>query len=301
LVTISTIAVLVIGAGLIIAAYTGWDVGTGDHDKCVTVTLAVTIAAAVLGAVAAVLALVAFLAASGTPELRIKIRFTFCEPNEAVFKVGPPRRQSGWIPIIEPMKQGLAQVELYNESAYSAHNPGVRIQLMGISVADRYRPPVKGTLEKAVRNVDPNRKADHVISGWAALKSVNMIGPTVYQWDGGADQIIHGNWSRSLPPFDLCGAHIIAGASAVMLRVSVVADGVSPIHQEIKIKTLNAAQWNEWVVDRSMPVETGAIVLRELATPLPEPARDSDDQAGDTNAQPTAEQVGSAEGDGAGD
>jgi hypothetical protein len=36
-VTISTVAVLVIGAGLIIAAYAGWDVGTGDHDKGVTV------------------------------------------------------------------------------------------------------------------------------------------------------------------------------------------------------------------------------------------------------------------------
>jgi hypothetical protein len=214
-----------------------------------------------------VLALVAYVAASGKPDLWVKIRFTFCEPNEAVFKVGPPRPGDGWIPLIEPMKQGLAQVELYNRATYSAHNPGVRIQLVGISVADRYIPDGKRPMLSEARLA--KLKADQAIEGWTALKAINMIGPTVYQWDGGADQIIHAKWSRTLPSFDMRGAHIISGASVVMLSVTIVADDVSPIHQDIAVKTLNAQQWNEWVVDRSMPVETGAVVLRELATSEP--------------------------------
>jgi hypothetical protein len=162
------------------------------------------------------------------------------------------------------MKQGLAQVELYNRATYSARNPGVRIQLMGISVADRYEPGIPRPKTKAERL--SKLKADPVIEGWSALKAVNMIGPTVYQWDGGADQIIHGKWSRTLPSFDLRGAHVIAGASVVMLRVTIVADGLSPIHQDIAVKTLDKKQWDEWVVNRSISVESGAIVLRELAT-----------------------------------
>lgn len=270
-VSIGTVAVLLVGIGLIVAAYSGWDVGTGDHDKGITVTVAVTIAAAVLGAVAAVLALAAYLSASGTPDLWVKITFSFCEPNEAVFQVGPPRQQDGWIPLIEPMKQGLAQVELYNRSIYSAHNPGIRIQLIGISVANRYKP-------NGAKGMKPWE--DIAIKGWSAFKPINMIGPTIYQWDGGADQIIHSKWSRSLPPFDLRGAHIISGASVVMLRVTIVADGVSPIHQEIAVKPLDANQWSEWVSHRSISAESGAIVLCKPA-------------AGDTKTrQPAPESLG---------
>jgi hypothetical protein len=121
---------------------------------------------------------------------------------------------------------------------------------------------------------------DPVIEGWTALKPMNMIGPTVYQWDGGADQMVHSKWSRSLPAFDLQGAHIMAGASVVMLRVTAVADGIKPVHQNIAVKALNAAQWNEWVADRSMPVESGAIVLRELATPVTRAAQQESSSAG---------------------
>jgi hypothetical protein len=204
-VAIGTVTVLIVGGGLIVAAYDGWDVGTGDHDKGVTVTVAVTIAAAVLGAVAAVLALAAYWSASGTADLDVEIRFNFSHVNEPYFKVSEPQGPDGWVPIV-PFKQNRATVTLRNDSKYSARNPWVRIRLYGIS------------LPKAPE-------------GWKPTRTANMFGVTELMWEG---EIIHGDMPLPLPDLVLEDS-LLAPKIRHRIEATLVADGLARKEIEVPV------------------------------------------------------------------
>jgi hypothetical protein len=238
-VVIGTVVVLAIGTALITAAYQGWGVGTGDHDKGVTVTVAATIAAGVLGAVALVLALFAYLSASGTPDLSIEIQFSFSEVNEPVFKVGAPREQDRCRPI-EHFKQNRATVMLQNTSRYAARNPWVWIKLNRISLSA-------------------------VPDGWKNTRPASMDGVTEFVWEG---DIVHGEMPLLLPGIVLADSYIIPGRLP-SIDVTVVADGIRPRTETLRVKVLNAEEYEGYIADRRAAYEFMRDRDRLLRGPFP--------------------------------
>jgi hypothetical protein len=214
---VGTAVVLLAGLVVLILAYGGWTFGLGTHDKATTVTVALTVGAFLFGAVAILLAFFAYWSASGTPDLSVEIRFDFSEPNKPLFKVDPPD-ENGWVPI-PAFKQVQGHVTVRNASVYAARNPGVRIRLHGLSR----------------RNEDP---------GWTSTMFVNMLGAIEAQWDGGADEIIHGKWERVLPIFKLQGSHVLPGQTP-SLEITVVADGVEPRTMMVPVQTATEEEWDE--------------------------------------------------------
>jgi hypothetical protein len=73
-------------------------------------------------------------------------------------------------------------------------------------------------------------------TGWTALKYdyYDWERPEVksVQWEGGADNQVHGGWTRELPPIDLTGVVVDPGA-APEIRLQVVAEGF--LGDEIRI------------------------------------------------------------------
>ena len=71
-------------------------------------------------------------------------------------------------------------------------------------------------------------------AGWQVTERVTTVGVTEIQWDGGADHMIHGEWSRTLPAITLRGARLV-GESGSKLIVTLVADGISPCSTDVPI------------------------------------------------------------------
>lgn len=227
---IGTAVVIVVSLGLVVAAYAGWTVGLGTHDRAVTVVAALTAGALFAGLIAAILALAAYWSASGTPDLSVEITFPFSKPNAPVFRADPPRADDGLIPI-PAFKQVYGRVVVRNASDYAARNPGVRIRLHGL----------------VHRHADP---------GWTTVLLVNGGGVIESQWDGGADEIIHGGWERVLPPYVMSGSFFIPGQEASM-EVTVVADGVAPRTTFIPVRMANDDEARE--IDARRAKEDGPV------------------------------------------
>lgn len=87
-VVVGTVAVTVASGALVVAAYAGWTVGLGTHDRAATVTVALTAGALFAGLVAAILALAAYWSASGVPKLEIEIGFPFLGEERPGLKMG---------------------------------------------------------------------------------------------------------------------------------------------------------------------------------------------------------------------
>ncbi len=183
------------------------------------VVLVTTVAAFALVALTLVVALLAYLSATGRPDLDVDVSFHFSFPNEPVFScertsvMGSDRLQ------VTPYKQTLGQVTLSNRSRYAAKNPGVRLRLTGLFV-DGF--------------------ARDWADGWAPAPSVNQVGVYEVQWDGGADQIVHGRWSRRLPGLDVTGLTSVGGDQPTVLEVTLVADGVDPRTLRLPVAMLDA-------------------------------------------------------------
>ena len=150
--------------------------GSADPDQHRCRRVRVSLVAATL-----IVALMAYLAATGRPDLETSLRFRFCDENAPVLQTDAPQEPDGQVQISDTgrqMRRRTAQPQ-----PLAARNPGIRIVLEGLG----------GLPEQA---------------GWSTLAWPNMIGPTIFEWDGGADYIIHGKWSRTLPQLNFDGAFV---------------------------------------------------------------------------------------------
>ncbi len=202
----------------------GWRFGLPTSDQVTVINTVVGLAAYVLVAVGSFVALLAYLAATGKPDLEVVIDFRFSFPNEPVFVAGENAGLgSDWIKL-KPFRQNEATVRIDNNSSYAARNPGVRIELRGL-----------GGL--------------HTPSGWVAVAHANQVGITVIQWDGGADFLIHGRWPRMLPMLNFDG--VFAFGSTSELVVTVAADGFGPRTRNLPVRLLNESDYATYTEKRA--------------------------------------------------
>ncbi len=181
-VSMTAILILALTAlGIVGAAWWGWTFALPTRDHVAVINVVVALAAYVLVAVGVVVALLAYLAATGHPDLHAVIQFHFSYPNAPVFAASDESFFDDTSVIkLEQYKQLYAAVYIENRSSYAARNPGVRIDLWGIS----------GLKDQP---------------GWREVQFTNTVGTTGIQWDGGADLLIHGKWMRPLPGLNFSG------------------------------------------------------------------------------------------------
>lgn len=208
---------LLVGAACVVAVFvpiaadTDFGLPVNDDKQMATINTVAAVASFVLVLLAGAVAIVAYRFASGTPDLDVEVRFPFMEANAPKFGLkaaepGAERRE------FADFKQLDGTVVVYNRSRYSARNPGVRIHFHGIV--------------NLLQDMD----------GWETTQWITTGGIAEIQWDGGADRIIHGEWSRTLPPIALRGASIETWRRRPpRLEITLVADGIRPKTIEIPI------------------------------------------------------------------
>ncbi|MGW0412991.1 hypothetical protein ACWDZX_17070 [Streptomyces collinus] len=233
LTTVTTLAAVAIGTVIVLgAAFGKWKLGLHTDDRAVIVNTALVIDTCILTAVAAFLALLAYRSATGLPSLDVAITFNFSFPNEPVFVVASDDddgASNGEQRRIADFKQSLATVTLTNSSTYAAKNPGVRIELEGLG----------GLGEQP---------------GWEPVAFVTTVGMTQLQWDGGTDSIVHGQWSRTLPPLSFGGVEeLLPGATTLV--VTIVADGITPIVKRLPVRILSPDDYSVYTEDRARRLE----------------------------------------------
>ncbi|MGC9538487.1 hypothetical protein [Streptomyces sp. UG1] len=226
LTTIATLAIIAAGMTLVLGTiFSGWTLGLRTDDRAVIVNTALVIYTCLLTAAAAVVALLAYRAATGRPELDIEITFNFSSPNEPVFVAESDEDDTLEGRLIAGFKQTWATVGLRNASRYAAKNPGVRIELEGLGGFGGQ-------------------------DGWEQVAFTTSVGVSAIQWDGGADSIVHGNWSRVLPPLDLAGVRELVPGGAAFV-VTIVADGVSPVIRRLPVRILNQDEYAIYTEQRA--------------------------------------------------
>ena len=166
-----------------------------------------------------VVALAAYVSATGSPDLSVKLTFQFSSPNEPVFIMNEETDSDATHRVIRSFRQTEGTVTITNASKYSPHNPGIRIQLDGLGGM----------------TVQP---------GWEILSMANQVGPALLQWDGGADYIIHGNWSRTLPQLDVKDVFTTKVDPAFIIDIA--ADGFGPKRIRIPVRVLNQEEFDEY-------------------------------------------------------
>ncbi|MFJ5035446.1 hypothetical protein ACIQB5_47260 [Streptomyces sp. NPDC088560] len=227
---VTVVTTIVVGAGpacLIGMGIWDWKFGLPTDDRVAIVNTVIAAASWLLVAVAGVVALLAYLDASGRPDLHIEITFNFSFPNEPVFLAAdaetPEQRRQ-----VVPFKQVRATVTINNASLYAAKNPGVRIELEGL------------------RGIDNQ-------SGWHA-EWAHMLGIHSIQWEGSTDSIVHGKWSRTLPGLDFTGLTELAPGNTALV-VTLVADGVAPVRTRTPVRILNQAEYGAYTDERNVRLE----------------------------------------------
>jgi hypothetical protein len=132
--------------------------------------------------------------------------------------------------VVRSFKQTQGTITIINSSKYSARNPGVRIGLDGLGGM----------------GAQP---------GWEILTIANMSGPVVFQWDGGADYIVHGNWSRTLPELDVKG--MFTSKTDPAFIIDIAADGFGPKRTRIPVRVLNEEEFDMFSEDRRRMASRG--------------------------------------------
>lgn len=224
-------AALLGGSGLAVAGSIvwGWSFGLSksNSNETTLVSAVVALAAFLLLAAGTVVAVIAYMLATGAPDLEPELSFRFSYPNAPVFSLDP-ESGSGKQPRIAGWRQVEGKVYLHNRSAYSAKHPGFRIDFLGLG------------------GFDPSRNP-----GWTPLAVANMVGVMSIQWDGGADYLVHGRWIRPLPDLNFDGVFMLANDSITALEVTVAADGLMPQRSRIPVKCLPMEEYQEYTRSRA--------------------------------------------------
>jgi hypothetical protein len=206
------------------AAFWNWHYGLTTHDKLLIINTVVAVGAFALVAWGVIVALAAYVSATGSPDLSAEIAFRFSFPNRPTFSVADKDQWVGNWRTVATYRQVEGRVTITNGSKYSARNPGMRIVLDGLG----------GISEQP---------------GWTVIGQANQIGITSLQWDGGADYIIHGQWSRILPDFNVEG--MFAYTDDPALIVDVAADGFGPKRIRIPVQILDSDEYEKYSSERA--------------------------------------------------
>ena len=203
----------------------GWRFGLQSNDTAVVVGTVIAGTSLVLIGVTAIVALLAYLAATGAPDLVPSIAFRFSDENTPVFSVESLPSTPHVAVISFRQTEGIVRVT--NRSRFSARNPGMHV---GFQNVGRFDPQL-------------NR-------GWTIVSYANQVGPTAIQWDGGVDGLIHGKWSRTLPQLDFDGVAAVAGIES-SITITVVADGFGPREWTFPIRFLEADAYAAYSAERA--------------------------------------------------
>jgi hypothetical protein len=157
----------------------------------------------VLALIAAVVAVMAFAAATGQPDLKLRVSFPFSAVNRPTFKAHSGK-EGGWLSA-DDLKQTTGTILLSNESRYSAKNPAVTVRLENLYVASSPEEPS--------------------LNGWIVIGFANTLGITAVQWDGGPNYSVHGKSIRQLPPLDLRPLRQPVDRGPAGLSFELLADG----------------------------------------------------------------------------
>jgi hypothetical protein len=201
-----------------------WKFGfPASADKISRLNTVIAVAAYVAAMIAAGFAIVAYRQASGLPELEPVIKFQANHPNTLNFWVNPDRQIPPWVTpalsgatelvMLHSPNSMIGSVLLKNNSRYSARNPGLRIEFDGLlfNAANPYWTTVE----------------------WWTPHHAN--GSRIIQWDGGVDNIVHGNWSRGLPDLNFNEVVVTRKNPSPKLVVTFIADGCDPVTKPIAV------------------------------------------------------------------
>ena len=225
IVVAAVVLLAAMGVAILGTALAGWRFGMVSADLPTRINTVVAVCAFLLVAATLIVALMAYLAATGRPDLETSLRFRFCDENAPVLQTDAPQEPDGQVQITR-YRQTECDVVLRNRSRFAARNPGIRIVLEGLG----------GLPEQA---------------GWSTLAWPNMIGPTIFEWDGGADYIIHGKWSRTLPQLNFDGAFVYPTEHGPALIAIAAADGLEPRELRMPITILGRDQYLDWSARRA--------------------------------------------------
>jgi len=193
-------AVVVTGvlvAGVTLTWWRSWTYGLPHPDKATLVVEVAALATFLLTVLAAGVALVAFVVATGRPELTMTLRFINQADNTAHFKFDRPTNQPGAAMILQDGQQD-GQLTLTNNARYSALNPGIRIDYIDCGVMERL--------------------------GWDVVSTVPGLSITSIQWDG---TIIHGRWQRTIN-VSVVGLRVVRPDAKPRIDITYVADRLAP-------------------------------------------------------------------------
>jgi hypothetical protein len=217
------------GAGLIASLVASQQVWIGSwrlSDRLAAVSAIASLAALYEAAMAGTLALVAYALASERPSLTAELWFRNSPMNKPVLPVDADD-PSGIRFILGDYL--LFTIRLRNTSAFSARNPAVRVELIGISHPHWDRPIAPRYFET---------------TKWMAVKPVSADATVAWVWNGGVDATIHGpDWFIDLPELDLgLPGFIGRPGEAYKVFVEAVAEGDRFRHTyDITVKPL--AEW----------------------------------------------------------
>jgi hypothetical protein len=190
--------------------------GLPTHNKTDVLNTVIATGAFILVGWGVIVALAAYVNSTGSPDLSTTVNFLLSPPNEPTFLVA-----KGNQPIVtnSTVRQTIGTVIITNTSKYSARNPGLRIRLVNLSELQEQ-------------------------PGWTIIDRDLAGKIRAIQWDGGADYIIHGRWSRTLPQLDFEG--IFAQGRSQALIIYLAADGFGPESKLIKLKLLNEEEYDDY-------------------------------------------------------
>jgi hypothetical protein len=157
-----------------------------------------------LALIAGLVALQAYAAATGLPDLRLRISFPPAPPNVIRFPKPPDFDVEHNIHVTIPTGQTVATIRIRNMSIYPARNPTVIVHLNGSSITNS--------------GDSLHRDGEH----WTVVES-SWRGIAALRWDGGPAYSIHGSSERPIPQLDLQG--LSYGIDKPSFKFELLADG----------------------------------------------------------------------------
>ena len=173
-----------------------------------------------LALIAALVALQAFAAATGLPDLNAQLRFGTSPLNAPSFVVEV--LDNGSVCSLGSGSQTVGRVRIENRGKYSARNPAIIVRLHNIA----------GRIEE---------DSDILERDWWVTETSGFAGASGFQWDGGADFLIHGDSTRRLPDLKLGSIFYLGDAPDLndsSITVELLADGGYRRRVDIPVRLL---------------------------------------------------------------
>jgi hypothetical protein len=153
-----------------------------------------------LALLAGIVALQAYAAATGAPELQLRVSFPYSYPNAPRFMIAKDELGER---ITPPHDQASATILVGNMSKYSARNPAVVVRFENMALRSDFE----------------------VSAGWTATDVDSEQGFIAVQWDGGPTYSIHGGSVRRLPVINMMGLVRTSTLATPYLKFELLAEG----------------------------------------------------------------------------